>query len=582
MLSALNIRLVAQNKTSQFDQTLFTIDSLITLKEFDKAQQIIDQNFQFSSSSDDTENRLDLNFRAIQILNERGGSEAALEKVLVGLEKAKIIDSPQLYIKHASYLALLLNNSQSYKKAIYYNRLALKKARSIQDTLNTIKLLVRVGSYHFAEEKIDSARYYFINAINYPANKKYIKDKANAFNNLSVITLYEGNYALAEKYAEKSLKITKKQNDVIGTAYAKANIGNVYLYQNKYKTAVTNYLESLQNVIENDSKKAILIKNTLYDNLFVAYDSLGDYTNAYKYILKSYDAYEKIVDDDLTKTMDEIAAKYNLALEKQKTEEEKNKALKIKGWIYVLAIALSILLISFLIYSKTINLRNQKKQNLLRSQLQNRIINATIDAKEKERRVIASILHDSVSALLSSANLHLKAAKTQLKGDIPVEIGKAEVILIESSTKIRDLSHELISAILLKFGLTMAVQDICEKYSNSKLEFFSKAKNVKRYNQKFEIKIFSIIEELINNILKHSKAASGMISLSDTGNKLTVHIMDDGIGFDVKEGKGKAGLGLSHIDARIQGMGGVFNINSKKGEGTSVLISVPIHEKKES
>ena len=215
----------------------------------------------------------------------------------------------------------------------------------------------------------------------------------------------------------------------------------------------------------------------------------------------------------------------------------------------------------------------------MHNNLQTRIINATIDAKEKERKSIAEILHDSVSALLSSANLHLQASKAQLNSHVPLEITKAQEIVNEASVKIRDLSHELISSVLLKFGLAFAVHDLCEKYSNSEIQFISDDNGIKRYNQQFEIKIYNIIEELINNIMKHSGAKNASINLIErNGEKLLIQIIDDGKGFELKKARKKDGLGLSHIEARIKIMKGVFNINTKKGEGTSIFISVPIYQ----
>ncbi|MCK5638299.1 MAG: histidine kinase, partial [Flavobacteriaceae bacterium] len=141
------------------------------------------------------------------------------------------------------------------------------------------------------------------------------------------------------------------------------------------------------------------------------------------------------------------------------------------------------------------------------------------------------------------------------------------------------LSHELISSVLLKFGLAFAVHDLCEKYSNSEIQFISDDNGIKRYDQKFEIKIYNIIEELVNNILKHSKAKNASITLIErNGDTLLIQIIDDGKGFDVEKGRRKEGLGLSHIEARVKYMHGVFNINSKIREGTSIFISVPIYK----
>ena len=332
--------------------------------------------------------------------------------------------------------------------------------------------------------------------------------------------------------------------------------------------------------LENDvSDESSTLKRIIYDNLSVSYDSLSDYKLAYNYLLLYKDLNKEINENILNKNIAETEAKYNLAREEQKTELERSKSLQTQFLFYALAFVTLTLFILILIFYKNYKLKQQNKLEQVQNDVQTRIINATIDAKEKERKTIAEILHDSVSALLSSANLHLQASKAQLNSKVPAEISKAQKIVGEASVKIRDLSHELISSVLLKFGLAFAVHDMCEKYSNSKFTLISDANGIKRYNQKFEIKIYNIIEELVNNIIKHSKAQNGSIMLTEKeGNKLIIQIIDDGNGFDVKKAINKNGLGLSHIEARIKVMKGVFNINSKKGEGTSIFISAPIYK----
>ena len=332
--------------------------------------------------------------------------------------------------------------------------------------------------------------------------------------------------------------------------------------------------------IKQDTTKDVqYLKRIIYENLSVSYDSLKDYKNAYEYLYKSDKIKTKLNNDQLAENIAGVEAKYNLALEEQRTEEEKSKAFRAQVLFYGLAfITLTVLILGFIFY-KNYKLKEQNKLEQIHNNLQTRIINATIDAKEKERKSIAEILHDSVSALLSSANLHLQASRSQLKSHVPIEISKAQEIVNEASVKIRDLSHELISSVLLKFGLAFAVHDLCEKYSNSEIQFISDDNGIKRYHQEFEIKIYNIIEELINNILKHSKAKNASINLMErNGDKLLIQIIDDGNGFDVKRARKKDGLGLSHIEARIKIMQGVFNINSKQGEGTSIFISVPIYQ----
>jgi signal transduction histidine kinase len=218
---------------------------------------------------------------------------------------------------------------------------------------------------------------------------------------------------------------------------------------------------------------------------------------------------------------------------------------------------------------------HQSKVEKVKGDFQLKILTATLDGRLEERKKIASILHDNISALLSAANLHLYASKKQLKGIVPQEIEKSQSILKEASDQIRDLSHNLISAVLLKFGLGMAVQDLCEKSSNSNLIIECEHKNLSRFEQNFEIKIFNIINELLNNILKHSGANKGLIKLEQIEGNLQVVVSDNGIGFDVEKIQEKDGIGISQIEARISVLQGLFKVNSIKG-GTRIFISVPI------
>jgi two-component system NarL family sensor kinase len=171
------------------------------------------------------------------------------------------------------------------------------------------------------------------------------------------------------------------------------------------------------------------------------------------------------------------------------------------------------------------------------------------------------------------------ATKAQFKGAIPMEINKTQSIIAEASLQIRNLSHTLVSSVLLKFGLNFALKDIATKYSNSALNIEVDIHDLRRYHQSFEIKIYNIIQEFINNILKHSKAKNVFIKLYEQNNRIYFQIFDDGIGFDKKNISDKDGFGINQIDARIQMMNGEFLIESTIGEGTTISVELPLVEK---
>lgn len=580
MLLLIGGNLYSQNSSKEklyIKEKLVQIDSLINVGNYEKADNTIDNTLNTFSFKRNSEEQLSFEFRRAKNYYQQGISEKAMEILLNGLDRLKGKTFSSLNIDYSNLLARIFADSQNFDKAIYYNKISLQKASLIKDTVGITKALIRLGSFYYAKNEQDSAKYFFRKVTYYPVTPKTEIRISNAYNNLGVIAQNNDNLPLAKHWAREALKLKIKQNNVVDIASANVNLGNLHHFEREYEKAINRYLEAFNNIEVDTTNRVLHLKRIIYENLSVSYDSIDDYQNAYKYLHKSYELKFRLTNEQLAENIAGIEAKYNLALEEKKTEEEKGRALRAQVLFFGMAFLTLILVVIAFIFYKNYKLKQQTKLDQIRSNLQTRIINATIDAKEKERKSIAEILHDSVSALLSSANLHLQASKSQLNSHVPVEISKAQEIVNEASVKIRDLSHELISSVLLKFGLAFAVHDLCEKYSNSEIQFISDDNGIKRYNQDFEIKIYNIIEELINNILKHSSAKNATINLIErNGNKLIIQIIDDGKGFDVKKAVKKDGLGLNHIEARINIMKGVFNINSKEGEGTSIFISVPI------
>jgi len=368
----------------------------------------------------------------------------------------------------------------------------------------------------------------------------------------------------------------KKVEDVLNH-FSKNKNNSVYYNKSDYEEAMHNYYQAYVFLNGIKSDRAVKLKERVLYELAYTNKQLGKFESAYSLLEEATNLTDSLRQVSIKQNIFEAESKYNIVKQEQKNEAEKSLRQRTKFLFYSSALAfLAFTILSYIFY-RNYRLTQRHKIEQIENEMQTRIINATIDAKEKERKSIAEILHNSVSALLSSANLHLQATKSQLKENTPKEISKAQLIVNEASVKIRDLSHELIPSVLLKFGLAFAVQDVCQKYSNSEITLRSDDKDIERYNQDFEIKIYNIIEELINNILKHSKATNATIMLVHReDNMLSIRLSDDGIGFDVKAVKNEDGLGLNHIKARVKVMQGVLNIVSSKDNGTSVFILVPI------
>tara|TARA_R110002096_G_scaffold36930_4_gene102843 strand:+ start:191 stop:2008 length:1818 start_codon:yes stop_codon:yes gene_type:complete len=495
-------------------------------------------------------------------------------------------DKALIYFKKA---LKLIENNQSFNndKLISYNIL-LQKEKSFARTL------LRIGGEYYKLNKKDSAAIYFKKIIDISSLNDFPDIKASGYTNLSAIKLEKANFVLAKEYALKAVEIYKNNNNKLSEASALNNLANIYLVEKNYAKAKEIYTKAIELIKNDKSIVAIKNKEDLYYNLAYILYMQKDY-KAYEYLDQSFVFKDTLTAREFKRIVKGVYAEYE---EQYKVELVKNQVAlkraeeKKTAWFFGVLSLLIIIISGVIIYNYKLRQKNLKlrldqtqlaqksKLDKLKSDSQVRILNATLDGKEAERKQIAETLHDSVSSLLSSANLHLQASKMQFKEKAPLEIDKTQKIIIEASQKIRDLSHTLVSSVLLKFGLKYAIKDMAEKYSNSKIEIKTNIKNVRRYQQNFEIKVNNIIQELVNNILKHSKATKATVQMEDKNGILLVDIQDDGDGFDKKEIAKKDGLGINQIEARIQMMKGKLQIDSNAEIGTKIKIELPILEKK--
>ena len=579
---------------------LFSHKNIIT-KEREKEASI--RNASFLSIQEKKDSILRVQYIKALTLFENKKYVEGLRLALALHQKSKKNKDVKIHYQITNLIAEIYRKNREHKKAIIYYKISLKQlSLNLKDnrdlTYNNQKDLAkkyqRIGTEYALLKINDSAIFYYnklaeLNSL----DDEVLGLQASSFSNLAGIyqkdTTILNHYEKAIDYAERAIATHKKRNNRLSQASAINNLANVYLLQGDFEKSKKKYFEGIKLIKRDTSSLSIAIKADLYYNLAWAMRNLKEY-EAYDYQEISYNMENDLRDDEMTQNIKRITGEYNVDVVRKAGEFEKQKAQNLT-WIIGISSFSIILLLAFLLNQyklrqKTLSLQlskqellQQQKLEKIRTEAQIRILNATLDGKETERKQIAETLHDSVSALLSSANLHLQACKKIFKGPIPVEVDKSQNIIHEASQKIRDLSHTLVSSILLKFGLAYAIKDMAEKYSNSQLEILYETQNIQRYDQDFEIKLHNIIQELINNTLKHSEATTASILLVEKEEKLLLSIKDNGKGFDKLQVPKKDGLGINQIDARIHMMKGKFDIKSENNKGTLVTIELPVFKK---
>ena len=547
---------------------------------------------------------LEKKYEELKTLFEISNYSESLQGFLRLNEQVSSSENSILKFKINSFIAKIYRKSRDHKKAIasYKKSLNLLNGFVLEDDgivftqqKYLAKTLLDIGTQFQLLEKYDSAFFYYKKLEDIVSYEDEILDnKALSYSNLSGIyqsdTTYTNHLEKAIDYANKAISIHKKRGNRINQAYAINNLANVYLLNKDFEQSKKIYFEGIKLIKRDTSTRAIRIKENLYFNMAWAMRNLKEY-HAYDTLFTALDLSDDLRDIDIAEMLERVTGEYNVDVVRREGEFEKKKAQSLTLLIGISFFAI-ILLLAFFLNQYKLRQRNlslqlskqelaqQQKLEKVRTESQIRILNATLDGKETERKQIAETLHDSVSALLSSANLHLQACKKLFKGPIPVEVEKSQNIIHEASHKIRNLSHTLVSSVLLKFGLAYAIKDMADKYSNSQLEFVFQTKNIQRYDQDFEIKLHNIIQELINNAIKHSEATIAEINLVEKDKKLLLSINDNGKGFDTLKMSHKDGLGINQIDARIHMMSGKFIIDSQKGKGTKISIELPVYMKK--
>jgi signal transduction histidine kinase len=247
---------------------------------------------------------------------------------------------------------------------------------------------------------------------------------------------------------------------------------------------------------------------------------------------------------------------------------------------------LAIALVVFVVFHQRRVIRYQMQLQKLEEEQQKILLNASIRWQEEERQRIAADLHDDAGPLLATARLYLN--ENLLKQDMSTQlqsIYNAKQIIDDTIQLIRNISHSLMPPTLKNFGLESAVNDLFQKISgtgamNASCRFHD-------YRQRLvpeqELLVFRVVQELINNVLKHSNASFMHITQNIQEGRFYLRLHHDGRGITQddfqKMNKSSLGLGLKNIQSRIKVLQG--NINFEKDISQTyfkITIDIPVIE----
>jgi signal transduction histidine kinase len=399
----------------------------------------------------------------------------------------------------------------------------------------------------------------------------------------------KGKFAESLVYYEKAYNAALNSGVLFDQIDARYKMGLMNYYLKNYEVASSILTDALNKAKE--IKSSILQRNIL-DALSCLESDRQNYHQAYNLLNGYIDAANDVSSDEARKQMNFVNAKYkarerSFEIEKLETEKKVQNATIQRRNAMVFALS-GILLISFIagftIYRNfkiTREISRQKamiqEQRIHELEQERQIIalNSTLQGEETERSRLARDLHDGLGGLLSG----LKLTLMNMKGNAIITPEALDLYdhalgLLDTSIKeLRHVAHNLMPETLFRYGLRQTLSDFCEGVGNVGLKVsFAFYGMEKRYDEKLEIASYRIVQELVNNAMKHSEASEISVQLVCEVERLSITVQDNGKGMDIIATGQSKGKGLANIRSRVTSFGGHFDLSSEHGKGTEANI----------
>ncbi len=378
-------------------------------------------------------------------------------------------------------------------------------------------------------------------------------------------------------YLNQSLALRKQLNNPLDLAISYTNMAEILEKNGNYHEANSYYSHALR---ISSSIQYHDLTNFLYGNLSKVQRKKGNLDSAITYLELQQALKDSLFNLQKTKEFAKIKAQYEDQLKEEKIltlrneleldeEKDKRKTYFLTAIIAILGSAVLLgVIIGIMIYN-----RQQKKvakEKISQERLRNKMI---IEAEEKERTRIAKDLHDSLGQMLAALKMNLNSLSNQ--SDHNGQFKKTAQILDDTIAEMRSISHAMMPESLVKNGLAQALVDISSHIDTSQTAIHVNVENWKGWTTTGEYVLYRIVQELLNNTLKHADAKNVNIELNQFEDEINLIYEDDGTGFELS-GVKSDGIGLQNMNNRISSINGEIQFDSKPGSGTTAIISIPL------
>lgn len=467
-------------------------------------------------------------------------------------QQVKLLDKQKAYLDKALNLAKQLKDQPglflAYMQASHY--------------------YTEASEYITAKKYIDSARNYFYEPIDFSRKFTFYIFSAACFQNLSIndsaIYFYERAYELATN--------EKSEWNMIEPVL---QLGNIKAKQKAYAEAET-YLKKGISYAESNAARTQLKDGLKY--LSDLYSAMGRYKESLEVYQKHIQHKDTLLNEERRKYILELEEKYKAEKKDVQLQLQQAKIRQQRNQNYALVAGAATLLIVLLLLLRTYQQKQKLQQHRITElETEQKLLatEAVLQGEEQERTRLAKDLHDGLGGMLSGIkySLHTMKGNLIMTPDNAQAFERSIDMLDNSIKEMRRVAHNMMPEVLLRYGLDAALRDYTTEINNSGIThvvYQSMGSENKQLNQTSLLALYRVVQELINNTIKHAAASEVLVQLFWENEKLVVNVEDNGKGFDTASLASSEGMGWKNIRSRVELLKGTVDIQSAPDKGTSV------------
>lgn len=549
-------------------------------------------------------------------LENQGELEEALLVSDTSLLWAEKVKKPRAVFAVYASRATLFRRKANYDDALtfYLKCVDLAENNDLKDL--QAKAYGNLGIYHMTRRQLKESEEWHLKALALREKLGATNELCNTYENLGIVNREKKDYHKALEYYFKALEIVKKNGDSSSVAFSYNDIGAAYSFLGETAKASYYLSESIRmRLAQHEMDEIAYTYNYMGENE----ERMGNLTEASRWIHKAlstaieignnkqhYEALESLSDfyarnkmadsayhylklhkflkDSLReKDNEEVIARLKTKYEtsqKEKVISAQLYELSKKNWYVGILICILSLgaIVGWLIFRNRQHRAKKKLQEVMIEQ-QDLATKAVIQAEENERQRIAADLHDGIGQMLTAVRLNLEGLhdRVNLQQHEDQMVYQKVLHLVEESAKeVRTVSHSIMPNALIKSGLGHAIKDFVEKINTTEIIIHLHTQGLQeKLDTNIEIVVYRIIQECVNNVIKHSKANKLDISILKDDEGLRVTIEDNGIGFNKANLENPSGIGMRNIQARVDYLKGNLDIDTQPGKGTLIAFFIP-------